>query len=461
MSADSSVERVVKAPHPDPLRAPAEVFSALWAIAHLGHLLRKTDLATPFPLVLAGLAVGVLARPSSTRRLAALALAQVLYLASKMPLIDNHLYLMGFANLGLLTAISARKVPFYLPRRYLSATFLLSYGAAAFSKLNAGFFDVGTSCAVKMFNDSVAFFKVEQASLGWIRPCLPFAVTGTELLIPLLLLAPPTRRAGVVIAVIFHLVISLSPTATALDFTLVVFALLFLFLPASAAERMRAWGQRALPIHPLWRMLAQGMLVTCIAVSVRTGWGGMPPRNPNWVWLASSAIGLGGMLIAIALSTRVAPRGLERQPQSFGICQGFYSVLFILQLLNISAPYLGSKNVGSFVMYSNLQTARGESNHFLIPRLPLEMGQDDLVEIVETSNEWLHMAEEQGDLVTWHELRRYLSNDPDANIIFRRKGVFYVHKHAREDPDLIERDVILHRLIGHQWVGSKQPRCRW
>ena len=131
------------------------------------------------------------------------------------------------------------------------------------------------------------------------------------------------------------------------------------------------------------------------------------------------------------------------------------------QLANVSAPYLGSKNVGSFVMYSNLQTERGHSNHFLFPRLPVKMGQDDLLEIIDSSNDVLSHKVGRDVMITWHELRRHLSADPDASITYRRAGMLHTHEHARENPELVRRHPVLHRFIGHRTYDTRGPKCRW
>jgi hypothetical protein len=138
-----------------------------------------------------------------------------------------------------------------------------------------------------------------------------------------------------------------------------------------------------------------------------------------------------------------------------------YAALVLIQLANISAPYLGIKTTGSFVMYSNLQTEGMKSNHFLIPRLPVKTLMDDPVEIVDSSNRALRAIAERGDLVSWHELRRDLSRDPEASVSYRRNGVLHVHEHARENPELITRDFWTHKLVGHRTFDPKRASCRW
>jgi hypothetical protein len=447
------------------------VFAVLWAIAHVGHVLRKADPGDLLAWLLLASAVLLIGKPSSPVCLGVLAAVQPVYLGSKLPFTDNHGYMMGFANLGLLVAVLSqvrfRPDGFRLPVRYLKTTFLVSYAGAAIAKLNAGFFDLETSCALTMFYDAWAVFGLKRGLLpGALQPIesyLPFLIAGTELLLPVLLMSGRTARLGVVGAVCFHLAISLSPTATALDFTLVVFAFVFLCLPSGTATRLTARAFHTVPAlfsASAVRLVALGLLSVFLAISLATGWGGIA-GNRNWVWLAGTSLALGACLLALALterSGRSTVDATERRAVSRAVP---YGALVALQLANLGAPYLGSKNVGSFVMYSNLQTERGQSNHFLLPRLPIHMGQDDLVEIVASSSGWLRVVRDRGLLISWHELRRHLAANPDASVAYRRRSVLHVHERAREDPELVRRDPVSHLFIGHRLFDPRRASCQW
>ena len=466
-------ERPSSPPLTSPLANQTTVFCILWAIAHLGHLLRKANPSDPIAWLLMAAAVLLLARPSSRIRLGALAAIQITYLGTQIPWTDNHMYLMGFVNMGLLTAVLTSLWPgaqndsrnFLLPRLYIFATLLLSYGAAAVAKLNAGFFDPETSCAVTMFYDAIAVFGLERDGVPDVVRSLdlmmPTIITAIELMVPILLLIPRTRRAGVVLVVLFHWAVSLSPTATALDFTLVLFALVILFLPVTAANRIYIWAQRTVAVFPVFvRPPFFVLLSLFLTISLVLGPGSVP-GNRNWIWLAATALVLGLLLLQLAFT--------ERDSSSTPIPSGRLSLLgmvpyaafVFLQLANISAPYLGSKNVGSFVMYSNLQTERRHSNHFLLPRLPMDMGQDDLVEIVDSSSEWLRHVRDSGRLISWHELRRHLSYWPDTSLTYKRGDRLFSYQRAGDNPELVRRHPVAHRLIGHRLYDLHKVPCRW
>ena len=439
----------------------------------MGHLLRKANPSDPLAWLLMAAAVLLIDKPTSRVRLGALAAIQITYLGTEIPWTDNHLYLMGFANMGLLTAVLANwwtegqngSKSFLLPRRYLFSTLLLSYGAAAIAKLNAGFFDPETSCAVTMFYDAVGVFGLERdgvpevvRSLDLVMPSL---IAGIELLVPTLLLIPRTRCAGVVLVVLFHWAVSLSPTATAIDFTLVLFAFMILFLPITAATRLHTWAQRAAAVLPASLRTAFFVLLSFFLTISLVAGRGTVYGNRNWVWLAATALVLGALLLQHALTERHSSSTPVTQGQDSHLGMVPYGLFIILQLANISAPYLGSKNIGSFVMYSNLQTERRHSNHYLLPRLPMNMGQDDLVEIVDSSSEWLRHVRESGRLLSWHELRRHLSYRPDTSITYRRGDQFYSYERADENPELVHRHPVAHRLIGLRLYDRQRVPCRW
>lgn len=462
-------------PDPADLRNQAALFCVLWAVGTIAHVLRKTNPTEPFVWLLMIACVLLIETPTSRWRLGAVAAAYLAYFWTNVPLIGNHAHMMAFANLGILATLlwngirggrgSAEGT--WLPTGYLRLTVLLSYGASALAKLNTGFFEIETSCAVGMFYKALAAGGVQPGSfppaVEWL---LPYVIAGVELLIPVLLFVPRFSRTGIVVVVIFHLLMSLSPTATAIDFTLVLLAFVSLFFPATTAtavvgtaagfwsvlpEALRA-GRAALFI------LAAFVLAMCL-------WSGKATvfDNRNWLILAAAVLTLFPLFLWAAWATpsfRSDPGAGSggRLPRNLlGIVLG---LLVTLQLANISAPYLGSKNLGTFTMYSNLRTEGGTSNHFLIPRLPVRMGQDDLVEIVDSSSGWLRGIRDAGQLISWHELRRILSMLPDESITYIRDGVRVELARASEDPELVTRDPIAHKFIGHRLYDPRRDTCR-
>ena len=95
----------------------------------------------------------------------------------------------------------------------------------------------------------------------------------------------------------------------------------------------------------------------------------------------------------------------------------------LIAVLNGLTPYTEVKTAYSFNMYANLVTSKGESNHFLVRSTwPLRNGYEGPVEILESSDEGLNAYRDEGYLVAYPQLRRYLSVRPDASLTYRRYG---------------------------------------
>ncbi|MEZ5276233.1 MAG: hypothetical protein R3F07_07635 [Opitutaceae bacterium] len=453
----------------------AILFNLLWAIGTLAHVLRKTRPNEHAVWLLIIAAVLVLDRPSSRLRLGMLATTYLVYFWTTMPWIGNHAHMMAFVNLGILAALAVDWVRrrggacggWPLPVRYIRLTVLLSYGAAALAKLNSGFFAVETSCAVGMAYKALAALGVAPGSLpAGVEAVLPYGIAGLELLIPVLLFVPGGRRTGIVVVVVFHFIMSFSPSATAIDFTLVLLALVFLFFPQPTASRVFADAGR-LPgrlIRPLVAKRTALFIVAAFVLAVAQ-WSGKASLldNRNWILLAVATLVLGPLFLHYAMKTPsfrfpLWRPGPERgTPLVVGIAFG---LLVAIQLANCAAPYLGSKNLGTFTMYSNLRTEGGVSNHFLIPRWPGKARQDDLVEIIDSSSEWLCGIRDVGQLISWHELRRILVDYPDASLTYRRGGVETRLERARDNPELVRLDPVAHRFIGIRLYDPRNDTCR-
>lgn len=445
------------------------VFSALWAVGHLAHTLRKEPFFDPFSWVLVLACVLVLLRPSSPGRLGALALAQIALFADRMPVTDNHLYILAFVNAGLLVAalpLAARRQAwsadvFGAARAYAIVTFLMSYAAAALSKLNRDFLFSDASCALTMLDDAGAVVGLDRTAMAAsVVEAVPFAVAGVELAIPVLLAVRPLRTVGIAVAVAFHLGISLSPTATAIDFTVVIFAVLSLLIPwgqidagpavarVSARVRSLAAGDRA----------ALGVVLLFAVMGVFQWRPGTVAGNRGWAVLAVTAVGLGAAMVVAALRAR---RGGAPVRLALGSFRPTHYALLLLGLANVASPYLGVKTSGTYTMYSNLDVYEGRSNHYLVPRFGTGTLQDDLVEVVDSSNEKLRSLRDDGLLLTWHELRRVLARDPEASVRYRRGGALFDYARAADNAELTSLDPVLHRLVGHRPHPEAGPDCLW
>jgi hypothetical protein len=449
------------------VRAQARVFTILWAVAHLGDTVRNGDPGDPLAWVVLVAALLVLEKPTSRARLALLAGGQLVYLGTLLPVVFNHSVIMGCVNLGILASIaisvgrddgSADGYPPAGALPYARLLLLVAYGSAAVAKLNEGFFDATGSCAVSVFHDALDVFGDAAPHLSsTTESVLPFVVAGAELAVPLLLLIPATRLIGVAFTIAFHMVMTLSPTAPGLGFTIVLMALVFLFLPARGASHLEDRVRTAFARLPVVTTLSRttGFIILAVLVAMAMLFASLVA---NWPVLAPVVIIVGALLLDCTWQAwrHKWPRSTPMNPRHVA-----YFLILGLAVLNAASPYLGGKTTGSFTMFSNLQTEDHTSNHFFLPRLSLASGQDDLVRVIDSSNDRLRRSGERGFLIVWHELRRALSDDPAASIRYERGGEVFDYEHARENHDLVTLDPIGSRLLSYRRVDLERHRCLW
>jgi hypothetical protein len=453
------------------LKNPELLFIAMWGLAHIGHFLRKGSVLDPFAWISLFLAILLVAKPESCKRLAALAAMQLFYLFIEMPFTDNHLYIMGFINAGLLIAAirSYTGKSNYLPMinhsmRYISAAFLIAYFAAAFAKLNSGFFDINHSCAVTMFYDSASLITDHHFLPSSLESILPYYVTITELSIPLLLVFRRTRYVGIVVLVLFHIGISLSPTATALDFTIALFALSIPFLDNEAKKGVissfHALSKRVIQLFSSSKYsypLAVFFVLFLIKSVSRLIFVGV---DPYWLLLAPSALLFGGILIHTVFQKGLLS-GLNKTYTPFSALNTIHYILLLLLIVNAASPYLGIKTIGTFTMYSNLQTENSTSNHFLIDRYFHSMPMDDMIEIKHSDHSLLSWYSQEDRMITYHELRRVLSGSPESSVQFIRGGEEFRFDKAKNEEELVTKNFIHHKLMGHRAFDPENAVCMW
>jgi hypothetical protein len=450
-------------------RARVRLFTVAWAFAHLIHLVRHPSPLTegfegPVSLIGFLAAIAVLVRPSESRWFALMALMGVLHTALLLPFVVNHAVILSLVNLTILSGwIQARawRAPsstdwFARVEPFIRLSLIAAYGWAALSKINPEFFRLPGSCAVTLFQVSALGTPWEAYEPGiW----LAYVVAGAELAIPALLAFSVTRAYGILLALTFHLALVAGPYSPGLGFTWVLYALLVPFLATPTAERYAQQLERLRAqvrnghqfIWPVVVALPLGL------VAILTwAFSGAGLLFVEWSLPFSLAT-----LLVLSLGPSVfRDRRLRLDGPLFAIRGVAQVLIVVLLMINAASPYLGGKTIASFTMYSNLSTEGGKSNHLFIPRLPIETSQDDLVEIVESSNPTLNQLADEELMITWHELRREMSADPDAALVYTRGGTTYALASARENPELVSTDPVWHRLVAHRLV-AEDGRCFW
>ncbi len=444
----------------EPTQQLAVVFTSLWGLVHVVHFLRHGSGIDPTGIGLLGFAIAVFIFPSRWYLLVSLCLVHVLTVIDARLFIPNHSMIMLFVNLCLLVGMAFRySVKNLLPT--IRMIVLMAYGAAAISKLNRGFFDPMVSCTTDFYGYlqrlASNWIGINLSAPDWLLAILPLAIASAELLVPLLLLTPRLRHAGVALLVPLHLSMSLNPLAPGATFTVLVLGVGLLFLSPEAQSRFVALADRtsggAVSV-PRRRLVWLGGLSLLMAWALPSlGFFGHHLSDTLLTNLITLV--LGGLLLIAILQVR-----LRSAPLDWRIAYPCIPLLLLLAL-NIVSPYMGGRTLTTFTMYSNLQTELGKSNHFFIPRLPVLTGQDDLVRVLESSNPALYGAEQTGHLLAWHELRRHTATFPDDYVVYERGGVVFTYSATSPQPELGTTHPIWHFLIHYRPFSPDSPVCLW
>lgn len=387
-----------------------------------------------FLVVLAALAV--LRRPTSVGRFLAMIGSEVVAVGLDMPDAGSHTLLVLVIGATVLvhvgwTAGRDRRLPdagtlFTGIAPFLCMQLLLLYAFAALAKMNSGYFDVHTSCAVVM-SRQVAWFRPSLLDGAW--RILP-AIWGTvivEAALPLLLALRRTRLLGLVVGAVFHAVLALAGNA---PFSALALAVYVVFLPADTPTYLRAatlrrsgivrWGRRA-------RRWGRSPAAVVVAVG---GWflgsAVYPSPGPR---PAPVSVGMRlvmfGMLVAatvvcIGLARRRTPPGFFR---SLRLAHPVFAVGVALVLANGFAPYLGLKTESAFTMFSNLYTEKGYWNHLFLPEtVRVFHGQDEVVTIIGSNDPGLAAASRDGTTFVRFELDRYLRSHAGTTATYTMAG---------------------------------------
>lgn len=401
---------------------PALSDPALWLLGALG-----------------GAAGAVLHRPTAGGRVLAPASVQLLDVTYALPAVPNHWLLTGMVSGTILGAGGGgmpggrrRAVPLgelyqrvILPVRWGAVCF---YGFAFFHKLNSDFLNPGGSCAVRFIEQALApFGAFPLATLPGVGAAIIAAVLLSELGITVGLVIPQWRARACLLGAVFHLVLALDAAHVFYNFSAVMYAVLWVCVPAEDARAIaRRVGGRT----------GRGWLVGSYAAVI---------AGAGWVETGTVrvlAFGLSAVWLAFALTllSRAAPKGrrhvLQFPPQRRRDTDartrparrgrramiGVWVLVPVIVALNGAAPYLGLKTRTAWQMYSNLNLSAAASNHLLVP-YSLDLGGflADTARVLETSEPGLHTRHVlTGHRITWFELRRAMAQGPIKELTYMR-----------------------------------------
>ena len=447
--------------------APAtlQVFAVAWAIyAGLDRLLLRRDwlhLGDP-PLLL--MSCGVLAvsawmlcRPSSTWRLLLLVSSVLAFEVSVLPGQNNHgMYTIFAAGTAVTCLIYTRlrkgadeswaTAALRVMGPALRVELLVLYFWVFFHKLNRGYFTPGSSCGWQLYLDmSEALghwfgYSVMPTwdLLRWPAIVGALAIEGT---LPLLLWLRPTRKLGLAIGLMFHLMLALHPIIEVASFTLMMFTMYVLFVPEQVwSQALGRWKSsrlgRALS-GSAWAMpvIIVAMMMTYITLLILMSLSSdslnraaiVETINANVTGHALAAFfvyGFGCWVLFVMLARHPWPKSAAENP-AFGPVAAPAVPWVLLVALNGVSPYVGLKTHHNFAMFSNLRTEAGLSNHLIVPANVPKFGyQDDEVRIIESNVPHMPISAD-GERWTWFEFTRLIhefGQSGDTAVVYSRNG---------------------------------------
>lgn len=452
-----------------------QIFVVLWVIATIFHMIKNRVLDNNLGLLtLAITSVFVLAKPQSVSRFFLFLIIQLAVVIVDIPGLSNHWIFTTFVNITILQVmfyLVLKRRNFVINKGELIKTFapivrievLILYFFVVFHKLNIDFFDGGISCATDLLNGTrgLEFLPIPES---WLVFNSYFTVI-IEALIPLMLWFRKTRNLGIVVGLVFHNIIAYNIYNGFYDFSSMIFALYFLFSDNQFSSKIYSLYNKLASIKKpvkedlkkynyanFFILLAMaGLLLLGFAVA----YGFSQSRYiQDYVLVPWTLYSFPFIIIFILSMKKWSYSGL-RKP--FSLAHMSLIILPIIVFLNGMSPYLGLKTEYSFSMFSNLRTEGRVSNHFIMPAgFQIFNYQDDLVEIISTSEYGLNENIEREELITFFELRDRVS-------VFRPEFVEYIYKgehhyYNANEPDyagLQERHpIILRKLMRFRPVNK-------
>ena len=381
----------------------------------------------------------LLLRPVSVGRLITLSIFLTLNTFWFLPEVPNHRLMLTVVSLSVLLTHTLshfkaenldefdqkRQVLFSLLR---CATVLL-YFFAFFHKLNSDFLSADYSCAVRFLKN----ISPTLASSQLLETVAIWATLIFELLIVPGLLWAKTRKLSVVLALVFHVILSFDLIMHFLDFSSTMFCLLSSFMIfQDAKDENRPWFRRYLCDNRIGILACLGF---CCLLVFGFAFGASDRgyevfrlgRQAFWLIYAACFIVLvmGNSVFPDRILSSGVSSSLSLRSNAIPI-----TIVLLLVLINGLSPYIGIKTRTAFAMYSNLRISDVDSNHLLVPRSFDLFGLlADRVKVVDSENVRGVIAGAQLPYITL----QYLLEQSGQNVAltYRYQGKVY---HYPRDP---------------------------
>ncbi|MGI9454947.1 MAG: hypothetical protein ACR2NU_00200 [Aeoliella sp.] len=375
---------------------------------------------------------------------------QVTHALSDAPFNPDHWLLSFFVNSAVLFSAASLRWRNQLDETRLydhfapaaRSVFVVCYGFAAFSKLNSDFLAMDSSCACELA-------QLQVAASPWLNSISVPSLAGwcaaiCECAVALLLLAGRTRRFGIVIGVLFHTFLVISPAIAVFDFSTTVYAMLFLFTSRETGDRIQHTIDHVVQQTPSLMSLLQKLKAT-VTVTVAAfllgrsllGYTYGNPRLSRLIWLFNMVVAC--VVIGFTFARLFGRSAPTSNHVAFRPTLRIQTLVVLLAIMNGVCPYLGLKTQGSFTMFSNLRTEAGHWNHLVVPPRfrVFDHYQDNLWHVAQVDDYRLRADFVEKDcLVPRFEIQRAIAQNPDLSITVIKSGQPVTLSPAAADPDL-------------------------
>jgi hypothetical protein len=286
-----------------------------------------------------------------------------------------------------------------------------------------------------------------------------------------MILFRPTRKFGILLAVVFHSFLGLLFPA----FQLLVFSFLILFIPEETLARAREGVLRRASASPFLNAVLsplrrsawyRAVFGIALLIALRLLIGAEETMTAtSFVVLASCVCSYAWILFAVEL---------RHPPRPSPLFVGLPPLLLVFPLFLFFQglqPHLGFKAVQSFAMFSNLDTHAGQSNHLFIPAsLQISDNLSDAVVIHRTNVDDLIKATKSAgehDEISYAHLRQLISKASRAGerglrVEYSHRGVRRTVYPAELDSELSTASLVERVYLKHYPIAtSHHGRCRW
>ena len=227
---------------------PFTVFAWLWAAGLISHMSSYSEPLELVTVAMFALALAVVFGLYRTRTFLLLVAVHVIYVYSRLPRVPNHSVIAAAVDLTILAAalgaaISTRTWRIDTTKLYqafapvVRIELLIVYFFVVFHKMNSGFFDPEHSCGSFMYLRLAREYPLLPTG-EWVRPWAIYMTMVAETAIPVMLVVRRWRLAGVLLAFAFHFGLAMDPGDVVFNFSAILLAFFFLFLPDDFASSL-------------------------------------------------------------------------------------------------------------------------------------------------------------------------------------------------------------------------------